>query len=173
MRIINEYGQVVNSTLDVLEALYVNPELDLSALHIEDENEIKKYNDAKNALYSDVGSISYNKQDMVLSAFDAEAQSHWFTPEYFSTLDLVEYLGSQCKTKDEGERVALELNMFEERNMIPVLKYMIYLVDTMRENGIVWGVGRGSSVASFCLYLIGINKINPLEYNLDINEFLR
>ena len=38
---------------------------------------------------------------------------------------------------------------------------MKYLVDTMRNNNIVWGVGRGSSVGSFVLYKIGINRINP------------
>ena len=30
--------------------------------------------------------------------------------------------------------------------MIPLLRYMCYLVDFMRENNIVWGVGRGSQV---------------------------
>jgi len=173
VRNINDYGQVINSTADVIETLYINPKLDLSLLNITDENEIKKYNHAKSILYSDQNNLSFNKQDMELSAFDADNQAQWFIPDYFSSLDLDKYLGSRCKSKNEAERVALELNMFEERNMIPVLKYMIYLVDVMRENGIVWGVGRGSSVASFCLYLIGVNKINPLEYDLSIDEFLR
>ena len=63
--------------------------------------------------------------------------------------------------------------LFESRNLIPVLQYIKYLVDTMRENKIVWGIGRGSSLASFVLFLIGINKVNPLLHNLDIHEFLR
>lgn len=54
-----------------------------------------------------------------------------------------------------------------------LLRYMIYLVDYMRENKIVWGVGRGSSVASYVLYLIGIHKINSIHYDLDWKEFLR
>ena len=66
-----------------------------------------------------------------------------------------------------------ELNAYDERGLIPVLRYMIYLVDTMRENNIVWGVGRGSSVASYVLYLIGIHRINSIQYNLDYKEFLR
>ena len=50
---------------------------------------------------------------------------------------------------------------------------MVYLVDHMRENNIVWGVGRGSSTASYVLFLIGIHKINSIQFGLDWREFLR
>ena len=53
------------------------------------------------------------------------------------------------------------------------MQFLIYFVDTIRANNVVWGVGRGSSVSSFCLFLIGVHKINPLLYNLDYREFLR
>ena len=53
------------------------------------------------------------------------------------------------------------------------VKYLKYLVDTMRDNQVIWGVGRGSSVASYVLYLIGIHKIDSMYYDLPINEFLR
>jgi DNA polymerase III alpha subunit len=43
----------------------------------------------------------------------------------------------------------------------------------MRANNIVWGVGRGSSVASYVLFLIGIHKVDSLYYDLPIEEFLR
>lgn len=70
-------------------------------------------------------------------------------------------------------RVWEELDEFKERGMHNLLRYMIYLVDFMRENNIVWGVGRGSSVSSYVLYLIGIHKVDSIKYGLDINEFLR
>ena len=57
--------------------------------------------------------------------------------------------------------------------MLPVLRHLVYMVDHFRREGITWGVGRGSSVSSFVLYLIGINRINPLEFGLDIKEFLK
>jgi DNA polymerase III alpha subunit len=63
--------------------------------------------------------------------------------------------------------------MFQERDMFIVLKYLKYLVDIMRKNNIVWGVGRGSSVASFVLFLIGIHRINSLYFQLEIGEFLK
>ena len=66
-----------------------------------------------------------------------------------------------------------ELKEFEVRGLFDMLRYMIYLVDVMRENNIVWGVGRGSSVASYVLYLIGIHRINPLDYDLNWRDFLR
>jgi DNA polymerase III alpha subunit len=57
--------------------------------------------------------------------------------------------------------------------MFVLLQYLKYLVDTMRKNNIIWGVGRGSSVASYVLYLIGIHRINSLYYDLSIDEFLK
>jgi len=50
---------------------------------------------------------------------------------------------------------------------------MIYMVQVMKDNHIVWGVGRGSSVSSFLLFLVGLHQINPIKYNLDIKEFIR
>jgi DNA polymerase III alpha subunit len=74
---------------------------------------------------------------------------------------------------EQKVRVTEELTLFAQHNMIPLLKYLKYLVDTMRKNNIVWGVGRGSSVASYCLYLIGVHKIDSIKYSLDIKEFLK
>ena len=66
-----------------------------------------------------------------------------------------------------------ELAEFERRGMFDLLRYMVYLVDFMRDNNIVWGVGRGSSVASYVLYLIGVHKVDSIQYGLDWREFLR
>ena len=43
----------------------------------------------------------------------------------------------------------------------------------MRKNSVLWGLGRGSSVASYVLYLLGVHRINSLYYDLDIKEFLK
>ena len=94
-------------------------------------------------------------------------------PEKYKTFNVEEYALEQCQTTEEKQRVKDEMMMFESRKLIPVLQYIKYLVDTMRQNRIVWGVGRGSSLASFVLFLLGINKVNPLLHNLDIHEFLR
>jgi len=94
-------------------------------------------------------------------------------PDAYKTLNIYEFIKNLVKTDDEKQRIAIEMTMFEERKMMNVLRFLIYLVDSMRKNKIVWGVGRGSSVASYVLFLIGIHKVNSLKYNLDIKEFLK
>ena len=94
-------------------------------------------------------------------------------PEEYYSFDIAKWVLDQCKNEEELQRAGDELLKYNERNMFTLLQYLKYLVDTMRKHNIVWGVGRGSSVASFVLYLIGIHKINSLFYDLDINEFLK
>ena len=99
--------------------------------------------------------------------------TYWFTPEPWQSMDLGEWMISQCKTDAELERAAEELVKFEQYEMLPVLRHAIYLVDHFRKNKILWGVGRGSSVSSFLLYLTGLNRINPMLYDLNVDEFLK
>ena len=75
--------------------------------------------------------------------------------------------------KENYDRCVAELNEFEQRGMLPMLKFLVYMVATLKDNNILWGVGRGSSVASYILYLLGVHKIDSVKYNLDYKEFLR
>lgn len=104
---------------------------------------------------------------------DKSCQNNWYISEEYKNFNIKEYLLSLCSSKSEIERVTKELELYEKYNMIPILNFLKYLVDIMRQNNILWGVGRGSSVASFCLYLLGVHKINSIKYDLDIEEFLR
>ena len=79
----------------------------------------------------------------------------------------------KCQNDEEKMRVQTEYALFEQKKFVRVLQFLIYFIDTLRAKNVVWGVGRGSSVASFCLFLIGVLKINPMLYGLDIREFLR
>ena len=116
----------------------------------------------------------YIPLDVDEKTFDGVCQSEWFMPEKYKKLDVVAHLYNLCKGDDERfRRVNEELAEFERRGMFDLLRYIIYLVDFMRENNIVWGVGRGSSVASYVLYLIGIHKIDSIQFGLDWREFLR
>lgn len=88
-------------------------------------------------------------------------------------MDIAAHVLSLCEGPAELQRAGQELLMFQERDLFDLLRWLVYLVDVMRENRIVWGVGRGSSVASFVLYKLGVHRINSLHYDLDPHQFLR
>jgi DNA polymerase III alpha subunit len=98
--------------------------------------------------------------------------NQWNIPHDYQTIDIEGFVIAQCP-KQNYDRVIIELNLYKKHNMIPVLKAMKYIVDTFRKNNIVWGVGRGSSVASYVLYLIGVHRIDSIKYNLPIDEFFK
>lgn len=97
----------------------------------------------------------------------------WFFPEEYQTLNLEEFFLSLCTSDNERMRIIEELRLFQEKNMEMLLRYLIWMTVHLREKKVWWGVGRGSSCASYCLYLIGLHKVNSLEYKLDIKEFLK
>jgi DNA polymerase III alpha subunit len=99
--------------------------------------------------------------------------THWFIPYEYKTMDILDWLYQRCPTPEIRERVVEELRLFAKHDMIAVLKTMKYLVDTLRANNVVWGVGRGSSVASYVLHLIGVHKVDSIKYKLPIEEFFK
>mgnify|MGYP003126973544 FL=1 len=99
-------------------------------------------------------------------------------PDTYKNLDVLDFC---CKKLEEKNLIALEyvqiLNKeykeFKQRNMIDILRFMCYIMDQIVQKDIVTGVGRGSSVSSLVLYLIGVHHIDPVKYNLSYKEFLR
>ena len=82
-------------------------------------------------------------------------------------------MSALCNTKEELTRVRYELELYEDRGLIIALNFLRYLERICDNNDIVLGVGRGSSVSSYCLYLLGIHRVNSIKYDLDIKEFLK
>lgn len=117
--------------------------------------------------------IQHPELDISVEDYDNGLQSNWYMPEEYKNFDIAKYVLDLCKSEPELQRVGDELIKFQELNMFSMLRYCKYLVDTMRKHNIVWGVGRGSSVSSYVLYLIGIHRINSLHYDLSIDEFLK
>jgi hypothetical protein len=107
------------------------------------------------------------------SQFDQQCQRNWYMPKEYKDLDIAELILSRCSNDAELQRCGQELLLYQERNLFDLLRYLKYLTDVMTQNKIIWGVGRGSSVASYVLYKLGIHRIDSLYYNLDITEFLR
>lgn len=118
--------------------------------------------------------IKYNALAVTsVEEFDHRCQANWKMPQKYKDLDIAEHVLSLCNTDPELQRCGAELLLFQERDLFNLLRYLVYLVDTMRENNLIWGVGRGSSVASYVLYKLGVHRINSLFYDLDPGEFLR
>jgi len=99
--------------------------------------------------------------------------THWFIPADYSNMDIEKHILDLCNTEQELERVKQELELYRQYDFLDVLRCMKYIIDTLRENKVVWGVGRGSSVASYVLFLLGVHKIDSLKYNLPLDEFFK
>lgn len=112
-------------------------------------------------------------ETVVVADYDSLKQRQWFMPDQYRQLDIAEHVLTLCQTSEQLQRVGQELIMFQERGLFDLLRYLKYLVDTLRANRVIWGVGRGSSVASYVLYLLGVHRIDSLYYDLDPSEFLR
>ena len=167
---INDYGDCVYSEDAVIELIYQNPELDISKIF----TEVDQYNSALEELDIDLPKLSaLETKTEDLQLFDKNNYEQWYMPKKYENINVLQWLLDKCQTDAEKLRVQEEYSRYQEKNFIKVLQFLIYFVDTLRANNIVWGVGRGSSVASFCLFLIGVHKINPMLYNLDYTEFLR
>lgn len=170
---IDEVGQVTYDSNELVDMLYVHPDLDLSlfTMHYEDAF---VYNTSVLKTYCGFPKVKeYTIFDGDVEKFHRINQSTWFIPKNHADMDIAKWVLDKCQTQEELQRVGEELLLYQERDLFPLLKQLKYIIDVWRENNIVWGVGRGSSVASYVLYLIGVHKINSMYYDLDIREFLK
>ena len=111
-------------------------------------------------------------ESLSIEHFDKINHDSWFMPSN-NHINIIDFLYNKCTKQHQRDRVSIELKLFEKNNMMNLLCYLKFLVDTMRQHNIVWGVGRGSCVSSYVLYLLDVHKIDSLKYNLDINEFFK
>jgi DNA polymerase III alpha subunit len=111
--------------------------------------------------------------DCSINEFHAQQQQNWHMPDNYRNMDIAAHVLDLCDNQEQLQRCGTELMMYQERDLFDLLRYLTYLVDIMRKNNIIWGVGRGSSVASYVLYKLGVHRIDSMYYNLDIAEFLR
>lgn len=166
---VDSYGQQIYTEDDLCKLYYKNPTRTIRRVLSEQPIAFSEVLELENVPEI----IPYVEPNTTVNEFDRELQTKWFMPEKYKNLDIAKYVLDLCTSDAELQRVGQELLMFQERDMFDLLRYLKYLVDTMREHNIVWGVGRGSSVASFVLFLIGVHRINSLYYDLSIDEFLK
>lgn len=166
---IDQYGQQIYSEKELCEYYFVDPDRVLKNCLVD----VKIDFDADLDLSNIPRIIEYATTTESVTDFDNRLQNNWHMPKDYKELDIAKWILDQCNSDEERQRVGQELLLYAERELFPLLQYLKYLVDIMRKYNIVWGVGRGSSVSSYVLYLIGVHKINSMYYDLDINEFLR
>jgi DNA polymerase III alpha subunit len=163
-------GRITLSEQDCIDLLLNG--IQLQNVYVDDKSVSEKYN-RKNDEYFRYDSVLSVKEDVSFEEFHQNNVDTWFMPDKYKNIDVREYVLDRVSTDEERERVEMEYAMYKERDLDDVLRLMIFLIEFFRENDIVWGVGRGSSVASYILYIIGVHKVNSILYDLDINEFLK
>lgn len=146
----------------------------LDGVFVCDSDEVRLFN--RQVARLEAGNVQVFQRpdnDMEPDEYHRELSKVWRIPDKYTDKDVLQELEPKATHPGGLDRLRQEMDLFQSRGMLPVLQCTMYLVDMMREHGVVWGVGRGSSVASYVLFLIGINRINPLDHGLEITEFLR
>ena len=167
---LDQFSNPVFNEKDLFEALYKGQPLS-SELIVASSQEIKNIEEVSGFKFTE----PYPEDlEITISDYDTLCQQNWFMPDDYKNMDIEDWLKEQCPPWDPNcSRLDEELEAYKARNMLDLLRWLKYFVDTCSKEGVVWGLGRGSSVASYVLYLIGVHSIDPIKYNLDWQEFLR
>lgn len=172
----DELGRITFSSRDLIREIYRGnvDKLDSAHVFIDDEDYAKYIQYLTDSGLRDWPiPLPEDRSIMDITSFDSLNQHSWLMPLGYKEYPIASYLLGLCTTAEETARVEMELELFQKHGMMEVLKFLKFMVDKFRENTILWGVGRGSSVASYCLYLLGVHKIDSIKYDLDISEFLK
>jgi DNA polymerase III alpha subunit len=169
----NKFGEIIFNEHDLFDLVMSGTDLlNFSQVPVDPPVDLSSIADITDSVPK-FQSYCSDIENLPVEQYDRERQQRWFMPVEYQQLDIAKHVLELCQTDAELQRVAQELLMYQERNLFDLLRYLKYLVDTMRQNQIIWGVGRGSSLASYVLYLMGIHRIDSMLYELDPAEFLR
>jgi|TARA_B100002003_G_scaffold251539_1_gene295716 DNA polymerase III alpha subunit len=166
-------GRIILNTEDCIELLY-NDHFQHN-IGVESSIDVGLYNKYTYIMNVDYPVLTQITEISNIDEFDKLNQENWFMPDEYKDLDIVDYLMEKAKKQTHtihALRTEAELGVYKQRGLLNLLRFLVYLVDIMKEHNIVWGVGRGSSVASYVLFLIGVHQVNSVEYELDFHEFL-
>ena len=164
------YGRVIVTEQDAVELLYKHVQFDLSSCILESDT----YNNSIEELFAEYEKTqSLEPLTQTIKEFDQQNQSQWFIPQNYKDFDIAQHLLDLCTNDQQRQRVGQELLIYCDRELFDLLKFLYYFIDVLKQNNIVWGVGRGSSVASYVLFLLEVHSVDSLYYDLDIHEFLR
>jgi DNA polymerase III alpha subunit len=100
----------------------------------------------------------------------------WNVPEQFKQINLEQFLLNELEHRGMGSdqyeiRIHNEMSHIRAYKIEPLILTLLYIVTTLKHEGKVWGVGRGSSCASLVLHLIGVHEVDPVKYGIPLTEF--
>jgi DNA polymerase III alpha subunit len=167
----NKFGELIFAETDVIDLVFKGQDLSaLNGMIVDSTVDLDRMPD----ILDPVPRLQQQKFHTIsVPEWHSQQQANWHMPDEYKQLDIAEHILGLCESEAELQRCGAELLLYQERNLFDLLKYLKYLVDVMKQNNIIWGVGRGSSVASYALYKLGVHRINSMYYNLDVDEFLR
>lgn len=70
------------------------------------------------------------------------------------------------------DRAKKELALVKELNYTTYFLVLEDIITFAKNNGVLVGPGRGSGVASYLLYLLGVTAIDPIQYGLSLERFM-
>ena len=178
--IVNEYGQVNFDTQEVIDKFYAQEWNTVDVL-LEKTDELQKFNEHCNQFEIEaINQVSKPTNDVL--QFHADLSSRWNMPKEYKAMDILAFLTQQLQEKTNASQEYTEYFMDEldawktfmgTEGSNDLFKFLHYLIATCKTHDIVTGVGRGSSVSSLILYLLGVHYVDPVKYKLNYKEFLR
>jgi len=171
----NKFGEMIFNETDVCDLLMQGREIEsLKGMLIDSSIDIEKIVNFVENFPNDLIYYTFDdKTERSVPDWDMIKKQTWFMPQEYQQLDIAQHILDLCVSEPELQRCGEELLLYQERDLFPLLQYLKYLVDVMVANRVIWGVGRGSSVASYVLYKLKVHRVDSLFYELDISEFLR
>ena len=168
----NIYGQAILSSEQLAELILQGK--NISHLNVVFDDDIRLFQAHQAELLKEtITFLDAPEEELTFDEFHEQCANTWVFPIVYQQINVKQWLLDKCKTQQEIDRVNEEYKLYEDRDLIMLLRLFIYLVDYMRQNKFIWGVGRGSSVSSYILYLIGVHRVDSLKYGFDIKDYLK
>jgi DNA polymerase III alpha subunit len=139
-------------------------------------NDIKQYN-----RYAEQKVSVYDPTDISIP----DEAYQWTFPQQYQQIKLSKYVSQKLvdlvdadmltehQLNERITRVQDELTLIKKHGLTKLFQCLIYIIDRLTAQNTVWGVGRGSSVASYVLYLIGVHDVDSVKYDIDPLEFFK
>lgn len=132
-------------------------------------NQIKVIPNRDSQLYWEkyIENISFlHEQDLSLEREESKEHTQEELEELYQKI-----ISSDRYQSHYEKRILEEIDYFDRSNTVRLMLKMDNMIQQFRDDGVVWGVGRGSSCASLVLYCLHVHDVDSLEYDIPFKEF--